>query len=46
MQATIIREVMTTTPSDVDRAVGVIVLAFSGDPAARWVYPDPQQYLT
>lgn len=32
--------------SDVEQAIGVIVLAFSSDPAARWSYPDPQQYLT
>lgn len=35
----------TTLPADVERAVGVIVLAFSIDPVARWVYPDPQEYL-
>ena len=35
-----------TTPPDAERAVGVIVLAFSTDPVARWVNPDPLQYLT
>ncbi len=38
--------VLSIAPADLDRAVGVIVLAFSGDPAARWTYPEPQQYLT
>ena len=27
------------------RAVDVIVLAFSADPIARWIYPNPDQYL-
>ncbi|MGD9630572.1 MAG: GNAT family N-acetyltransferase [Pyrinomonadaceae bacterium] len=27
-------------------AIGVITLAFSTDPIARWVYPDPHEYLT
>ena len=46
MDATMTLGVMTTAASDVERAVGVIVLAFSADPAARWTYPDPHQYLT
>ena len=36
----------TVAPADVERAVAVIVLAFSADPVARWAYPDPRQYLT
>ncbi len=28
------------------RAVDAIVLAFSADPVARWIYPDPNQYLS
>ena len=28
------------------RAVDVIVLAFSADPIARWIYPNPDQYLS
>ena len=46
MDTAMTAEVMTTMPADVERAVGVIVLAFSADPAARWTYPDPHQYLT
>jgi GNAT superfamily N-acetyltransferase len=32
-------------PSDAERAVAVILLAFGADPAARWTYPDPREYL-
>ena len=35
----------TVAAADVERAVAVIALAFSADPAARWTYPDPRQYL-
>ena len=38
--------VTATAPSDAEQAIGVIVLAFGTDPAARWTYADPQQYLT
>jgi ribosomal protein S18 acetylase RimI-like enzyme len=38
--------VTAITQSDVEQAIAVITLAFSTDPAARWTYPDPQQYLT
>jgi ribosomal protein S18 acetylase RimI-like enzyme len=37
--------ITTTSPTDLERAVSVIVLAFGADPAARWTYPEPQQYL-
>ena len=37
--------VETTDSSLAEQAVAVIVLAFSSDPAARWSYPDPDQYL-
>ena len=46
MDTTMTSTVTAITPSDVDQAVAVIVLAFSADPAARWTYPDPHQYLT
>ena len=32
--------------SDEASVIDVIVLAFSTDPVARWVWPDPHQYLT
>src|SRR5688572_82172 len=37
--------VAVTAPAEAERAIAVIVLAFSTDPAARWSYPDPHQYL-
>jgi ribosomal protein S18 acetylase RimI-like enzyme len=33
------------TASDEAAVIAVVTLAFSADPAARWTYPDPQQYL-
>ncbi len=38
--------IKTATTADVDQAIAVVVLAFIADPIARWVYPDPHQYLT
>ena len=38
-------EIKSATASDQDRAVAVVVLAFSADPVARWTYPDPSAYL-
>jgi GNAT superfamily N-acetyltransferase len=32
--------------SEKDRAVSAVVLAFGGDPVARWCWPEPHQYLT
>ena len=37
--------VRSGTPSEADALVGVITLAFSGDPVARWTLPDPRSYL-
>jgi ribosomal protein S18 acetylase RimI-like enzyme len=33
------------TGSDESSAIAVLTLAFSADPAARWTWPDPGQYL-
>jgi GNAT superfamily N-acetyltransferase len=38
--------VTTVAPAEAERAVAVIVLAFGADPAARWTYPDPHDYVT
>ena len=38
--------IKTATACDEEHVIAVVVLAFSADPAARWVYPDPHQYLT
>lgn len=38
--------IRTATTSDEAAATAVLVLAFSTDPAARWAWPDPHQYLS
>ena len=35
----------TAVASDTEKAIATLVLAFSSDPACRWAWPDPQQYL-
>jgi ribosomal protein S18 acetylase RimI-like enzyme len=37
--------IKSATASNEASAIAVVVLAFSGDPAARWTWPDPDQYL-
>lgn len=37
--------IKTVPASDEAAAIAVMVLAFSADPAARWTWPTPQQYL-
>ena len=37
--------VKTATKADLDQCVATIVLAFSGDPAARWGFADPKTYF-
>ena len=37
--------IKTATAADADPAIAVVTLAFSADPAARWTWSDPQQYL-
>jgi GNAT superfamily N-acetyltransferase len=37
--------VKTATIADEQRGIDTIVLAFSSDPALRWVYPNPSDYL-
>jgi ribosomal protein S18 acetylase RimI-like enzyme len=38
--------IKTATRSDEAPAIDVVLLAFSADPATRWTWPDPNQYLT
>ncbi|HEU4476271.1 MAG TPA: GNAT family N-acetyltransferase, partial [Methyloceanibacter sp.] len=38
-------DVKTATTADLDQCVATIVLAFSGDPAARWGFADPKIYF-
>jgi ribosomal protein S18 acetylase RimI-like enzyme len=37
--------ISTVAAGDEARAVAVITLAFGTDPAARWTWPDPRQFL-
>jgi ribosomal protein S18 acetylase RimI-like enzyme len=37
-------KIKTVTSADEEAAINVVVLAFSADPAARWLYPDSNQY--
>ncbi|WP_242107198.1 GNAT family N-acetyltransferase [Luteimonas aquatica] len=39
------RSVKIATTSDEDSVIALVVLAFGTDPAARWTWPDPRQYL-
>ena len=39
-------KIKSATTADEEAVIAVITLAFSTDPAARWLYPDPHQYLT
>ena len=41
-----IPKVETATASDEPSIVDVIVLAFSADPAARWTWSEPDQYIS
>jgi GNAT superfamily N-acetyltransferase len=38
--------IRTATIADQKYIIASLVLAFSNDPVARWMYPDPYQYLT
>ena len=35
----------TVGPADQERAIAALTLAFSADPACRWAWPEPRQYL-
>jgi ribosomal protein S18 acetylase RimI-like enzyme len=37
--------IKTLTAAEEEAAINVVVLAFSGDPAARWLYPESHQYI-
>jgi ribosomal protein S18 acetylase RimI-like enzyme len=36
----------SATPADEAAVIGIIVLAFAADPAARWTWSDPDSYLS
>lgn len=37
--------IKAVSQSNMERVVGAVVLAFSGDPVTRWLYPGAHQYL-
>jgi hypothetical protein len=37
--------VIVAPPADMEPSINVMVMAFSADPVARWMYRDPQRYL-
>lgn len=39
-------QIRTATIADQKSIIATMVLGFSGDPAIRWLYPNPYQYLT
>ena len=39
-------DVAKIASAEVDHAIATLVLAFDADPVARWMYRDPQRYLT
>ena len=45
MDATMTPIVTEAAPGDIERAVAVMLLAFSADPMSRWAHPDPQTYV-
>lgn len=38
--------IKTATAEEADRAMAVVLMGFSTDPAARWMYPNVADYLT
>ena len=38
--------IKSATTSDEAAVIAAVTLAFSTDPVVRWIYPNPQQYLT
>jgi len=38
--------IKSATASDEAAVIAAVTLAFSTDPVVRWIYPNPQQYLT
>jgi GNAT superfamily N-acetyltransferase len=45
MDVTMPLPVTETSSAELERAVAVIALAFTADPAFRWIFPDPDRYL-
>lgn len=45
VQARAMPAVRTVLPAEQDRLAATMTLAFANDPAARWAWPDPGQFL-
>ena len=43
---TLNQSIQIATEQDIEPIINAIVLAFSADPAVRWMYPNPQQFLS
>lgn len=43
---TLIPEIITATTGDRERVLKTLVLGFAADPVARWIWPEPEKYLT
>jgi len=39
-------DIITATTGDRERALKTLVLGFAADPVARWIWPEPEKYLT
>ena len=39
-------EIKTATPTEIPKIIDTITMAFAADPFVRWIYPDPNQYLS
>jgi hypothetical protein len=39
------KHVKAASQTEMDQCVALITLAFSSDPAARWMFPDPHAFL-
>jgi ribosomal protein S18 acetylase RimI-like enzyme len=46
VRASLRDDIVKVAPSEAATAVGIITSAFSSDPVARWMYPDPADYFT
>lgn len=38
--------IRTAMPSELGSIIAMLALAFSTDPGARWIYPDPHRYIS
>lgn len=44
-QSSFASSVRSATNADIESAIALLMMAFSADPVARWVYPDPGDYV-